>query len=644
MKIFANRPIALACFLSVLTALILLDQSPKTKQFLLIVLLFGILLLAFLRFFFHVMGRRSFLALLCLCAMLLLTLSSALFFDLRYAKWQTIEVREYEIEGCVLARSEGDAASTLLVRLTRIDGENCRVDAILDFAAETPLQVGETFRTEATPVAFSEEGGFDEKALYLPEGVMLRLVHTPGAEVESLGEDVTPRTWASLLNLRLSYRLKNAVGGEAGSLSVALLLGNRTWLSGDTMLTFRRAGVSHLLALSGLHLSILIGFLELLLRLLRCPKGIRAAMILLSGLFFLILTGLSVSTCRAYVLLLFLYLGYFLRESYDSFTALSVALAGILFLQPYAILDLSLWMSFLAAGSIIVFLPAVSEWIRRMEKPLRRLLGGTVAALAMGCFSTLSLMLLSALTFGELSLLSIPVTMLVSVPVTLFLVASLLLLLLPPLAVLSWIPAALGRGILSVVGWSASLPNVLVPVNDLLSQTLLSAMSATLVLFAVVELRRRRWLILPLLLAVLAVGSSFAVTHLPRRDAWSRQTLQAKQGEVCLYTKRGEAVLICDTAIVSASPHTVQSAALAARCTELDELVFSVSDERMTAFIAALSEKILIRDLHLPIPRDEREAAIAQRLEQEALLHGARVHYDAAAWIDAFAERQSVKK
>ncbi len=637
MKIFENRPLALACCLFAITSLFAMNLQVETKQFLLASELLVLLILLFGRLFFAMAGKRSLLALLCLLATTLSLLSSTLFFDLRYARLQNMPQEVYDVRGRVLERMDGDTVSTLRVQITCINGEDCRFDAVIDFETETALQVGEGFRLKATPRAFSQEDSFDEEALYLPEGVMLRFLHTPDTEIVSLGEDASIRTCASHLNLRLAYRLKNAVGGESGSLSAALLLGNQEWLSGDTSLDFRRTGVSHLLALSGLHLSILIGFLELVLRLLRCPKGLRAAVILLSGLFFLILTGLAVSTCRAYFLLLFLYLGYFLWESYDSFTALSVALVCILTVQPYAILDLSLWMSFLAAASIIVFLPAVSEWIRAMKKPVKRLLGGTVAALAMGCFATLSLMLLSALTFGELSLLSIPVTMILSVPVTLFLVTSLLLLLCPPLSVLSWIPALLGRAILSVVGWGAGLSNVLIPTNDPLTQSLLAGMSATLVLFAVVALRSRRWLLLPIFLAVLAVGSSIAVTHLPRHDVWSLQLLQSEMGEIRLYTKRGEAVLIYDTSNAAVSAYDIRTAALDARCTELDELVICRYDEQLPPFLARLSARIRVRDLHLPTPQDDRETAIAVRLEQEAAVHGIRVHYDEKAWVAAFA-------
>jgi ComEC/Rec2-related protein len=201
-----------------------------------------------------------------------------------------------------------------------------------------------------------------------------------------------PLIWASKLNTRLSYGLRNAIGGEVGGVGAALLLGNRSWLSEDTVLAFRRAGVSHLLALSGLHVSILIGFLELVFRKLKLPHTARAVTVPLFALGYLALSGFAVSTWRAVLMICVLYLAYLFRADYDAFTALSLTLALILAVTPYAVLDLSLWMSFLAAGSIIVFSPAVSSFLWRWKRrtrlpaPLFRVLSAIASAFAVGAF------------------------------------------------------------------------------------------------------------------------------------------------------------------------------------------------------------------------------------------------------------------
>lgn len=86
-------------------------------------------------------------------------------------------------------------------------------------------------------------------------------------------------------NLRrcLAARLEAAVGTDGLGLPSALLLGDRTALSPTLRRDFSRAGVSHLLAVSGLHLTLLFGMLALLLRFLRLPRRVRAVLLTLAA-------------------------------------------------------------------------------------------------------------------------------------------------------------------------------------------------------------------------------------------------------------------------------------------------------------------------------------------------------------------------
>jgi hypothetical protein len=77
------------------------------------------------------------------------------------------------------------------------------------------------------------------------------------------------RLGAARLQSALSLRLRQSMGDEPGALCAALLLGDRSALSQDVTLQFRRSGVSHLLALSGMHLGILMAMVSWLL--LRLP-------------------------------------------------------------------------------------------------------------------------------------------------------------------------------------------------------------------------------------------------------------------------------------------------------------------------------------------------------------------------------------
>ena len=64
------------------------------------------------------------------------------------------------------------------------------------------------------------------------------------------------------------------------------------------------------------------------------------------------------------------------------------------------------------------------------------------------------------------------------------------------------------------------------------------------------------------------------------------------------------------------------------RCSEVGDLILVQYDDRHAYLISSLSERIKIRRIRLPLPQNQRERAIASRLESEAALHGIIVCYD----------------
>lgn len=641
MKIFQNRPLAFCgCLFAILSAVgIRLSASQKSILFLAAAVAFlaVIILCAILRRF----GRGRLLLLLCLGTALLSLTSSYLFFNVRYAAWQARNGVPCVAEGTVQEMlTENSYSTTYRVRIERIDGEKTDTGAVLECAYASTLQRGDTFRVRAVPRAFTEDETFDEERYRLSDGCLTVLTCASAADCERTGRDTSDlllkcASW----NTRLSFGLRNRVGGEMGGLAAALLLGNRSWIGADTELDFQRAGISHLLSLSGLHVSILIGFLELLLRKLRLAKIFRAVLIPTCAVGYLAVTGVAVSTARAVLMLCILYLAVLFRERYDAFTALCTVLSLILGLTPYAVLDLSLWMSFLAVASILIFMPAVSAWLwrwRERHKPSKwifSLFSALVSAIMIGVLANLSLLLLLAVTFGEVSLMSVSATLLLSVPVTLLLILSALLLLFPFLPFLAWLCGMLAKIILSVAEVFSRLDYVLLPASHPTVQILLILLTAWLILLAVLPLKRGRWAIPIPLLLLAAVLSSAVITQNTEPAIYY---LGTDKGEIRLYTSGGHAVAVNGTYGAATMAYEIKAAATAENCTEIDDLVLPHCYDQAAYFIAKLAERLRVCRLHLPTPTDETEEAIAARLAGEAELHGIRVVYDAERFLEAY--------
>ena len=154
------------------------------------------------------------------------------------------------------------------------------------------------------------------------------------------------------INSRLSSRLK-IYGG--GALARAVLLGDKDELKLDVRRDFSRLGISHLLAVSGLHLSLIVMICEKLMN--KCGVSKKNCSIVKVPLivFYMGVTGFSSSVLRAGVMHLIKTAGDFVDRRSDPLTSLGAAVTLITVFDPYAFYDIGLILSALSAYACITF-------------------------------------------------------------------------------------------------------------------------------------------------------------------------------------------------------------------------------------------------------------------------------------------------
>ncbi len=172
------------------------------------------------------------------------------------------------------------------------------------------------------------------------------------------------KTGAESLRQRLAsqYLQLDLAGDRLAALS-AITLGDKSMLTKQHRSAFSRAGVSHILALSGLHLGIVTTFLLMLLRPLRYSRWSRWATTLLCISFvwaFACLTGFSVSIVRSAIMVSMFLLLSLRGEGYSSFNNVVVAALLILLASPVSLMDISFQLSFLSVGALVFFMPYYS--------------------------------------------------------------------------------------------------------------------------------------------------------------------------------------------------------------------------------------------------------------------------------------------
>lgn len=160
-------------------------------------------------------------------------------------------------------------------------------------------------------------------------------------------------------NLRKSFEI-HQFDSKTKAIIDALILGQRLELDKETIADYSNAGVIHILAISGLHISIIYFFIVFLLKPLKRVKfgaEIQLLIVLAILWLFALLTGLPASVTRAVTLFSFISIGNYFNQPKAIYNALAISAFLILLVKPNAIFDIGFQLSYAAVLSIVLFQP-----------------------------------------------------------------------------------------------------------------------------------------------------------------------------------------------------------------------------------------------------------------------------------------------
>ena len=160
------------------------------------------------------------------------------------------------------------------------------------------------------------------------------------------------RCW-NRLRLQLEHRFSHELSRKVSSLAAAILLGNRRELPEELEDSFRKSGVVHLLAISGLHTGLLAGFVFLVCRMLLFKSGTTIRVVLFILFCFASLGGGTSSVTRASILIGIFLLSRMTKRSYFSLNALSLTAFVMLLWDPTALFQIGAQLSFLSVMGLM---------------------------------------------------------------------------------------------------------------------------------------------------------------------------------------------------------------------------------------------------------------------------------------------------
>ena len=314
------------------------------------------------------------------------------------------------------------------------------------------IQLTASLSSPAGPV---EPGGFDfqRKAWFQRLGgvgysrVPVMLAHPPKGGGFSL--------YLFTLRMKVADNIRGAIFGQPGAFAAAIVTGDRSAIDPKLMQNLRRSNLAHLLAISGLHMGLLTGFIFALIRYslalipfvaLRLPtKKIAAVLALMAGLAYLLISGANVATQRAYVMVLVMLIAVLVDQPAITLRAVAVAAILILLSRPESLIEPGFQMSFAATTALVATFETLKRaptWAR-LQFGRARMLRPVIALVISSAVAGAATAPISAFHFNQIAHYGL-LANLASVPVMGLIV----------------MPAAVIAGVLSLFG--ASAPALLV--------------------------------------------------------------------------------------------------------------------------------------------------------------------------------------
>lgn len=499
----------------------------------------------------------------------------------------------------------------------KLDGNTMRL--YLDADGLT-LKPGDVITLEAEVIDAAEVS-----EAFPAEGIFLLALQK--SEVEVQASDAVPLKYLPIRFTKLlQAHIRRLFPDDTEGFVLALLTGDKSDLSYSLTTRLSTTGLSHVMAVSGLHVSLLVGLIMTILRRKRAAAFVSIGVML----FFAAMLGFSPSVTRAVVMNIVLLLAPIFGKENDSPTSLGLALMPALFFNPWALASLSLQLSYLAVAGILLFAERLTNWQQRhfsvretghFTRLLGRLLRRGQESLAVTLGATVLTVPLALLRFQSTSLIApisnLAVLWMISGVFFLSFPTLLLGMITPIGTALAWLLSWLIRLIVRLIGLLACVPFAAIYTENTYFTAWLLAVYAMLGLFLLCKRSRRVWLLVVSVVSTLLCALIFTILD---RPSGSFTMFDVGQGQ-CLLLQSGDFTVMIDCGGDSGDENGEQVAQslLSSGQTQLDALILTHYDTDHTCGIEQLFDRIEVSCLFLPDiseGSDRREAIV--RLAENA--------------------------
>lgn len=206
-------------------------------------------------------------------------------------------------------------------------------------------------------------GGFDYKE-YLKTGKIYGLVTTNKIEKVEKGKYNKLLIVINKINQNIVNNSNKILEKEEANLLTGILIGNKDNLSKDVQESFRNSNLSHMLAVSGAHVTYVILGITFILKKSKINKRISKIITIVLLILFIYLTGGTPSVTRACIMAIYIIFASLIYKKPNILASISISLLIILIINPYKILDVGMQLSYGGTLGIILLNKILKEKIK----------------------------------------------------------------------------------------------------------------------------------------------------------------------------------------------------------------------------------------------------------------------------------------
>lgn len=629
MGVFKRRPLCMFCLIFLAVSALALNISLSINlviaaAFALVAVIFLILSLKLKKY--HVKFMTVFL---CLAVTVVAFLHSSLFTGI-----PRNQAKEFVGERKVLCYVTDDKTLSedneyYVVKIKNIDGKATSIKSVLSCDFKTDLESGD----EIYGLAYVDEnknsytlsdGCLLDVSMSDPQNCYVRYTSEGRSMVDLLLTDGGVEIVTERIADFIKTHLNSALGEEKGALAMGFFTGEREGISADVTRDFRRTGLSHIMAVSGSHIAILLGSIDFLLKKFYVDKKYRCVLITAFSIVFLFVSGFTASACRSVLMLYAVYLGFFLNDDSDSLTSLFTSVSIIILLSPFSVLDLGLWMSFFATLGLITVYNFFEEKIpypRKKKAVVKKtliILRETLLLAMMTIISNMFLLPIIWYYFGEISIVSVLGNIVISPLSSFFLISVPIMLALYKIPIFGsaivFLVSKSADAILYIVNLLSRIPNATVSLKYGFCTVIIILFTASMLVLLTVEIRRKYLIVIPMVGAVAAFAICITVTNIFFTQPTVVYTCGNGSNEI-MVVKEGSDISFCDNSSGGAYSYRVICDEIdSSNATEIKNYVLTHYHESHVGTVELITQYMIVRNIYIPEPETEDDMMFASAI------------------------------